>query len=565
MERRRRAVERMKRAIEKSSAQVYRQLGLCLVVAVTFAGAKVRSQVSSQNDKLLPPPESILVPVHWPDITKLETDVREQLVSLQNSLAAAVKNPATSESNLSEAYGTMGELYQAYSRNSPARECYLNANSLAGKDFRWVYLLAKLDQQDGRIDEAIRLYRIANQLRPEYVAVPVNLGDIYLQLDRLDDAKRSFEAALKIEGGNAAAYYGLGQVALSRRSYAEAVKYFERALAQAPDAKRIHYSLAMAYRGLGNAEKAKDQLARQGPVGVRAADPLVDGLQDLIKGERVHLIRGRMALEARRYAEAAAEFQKAIAAKPDSLSAHINLGAVLTQTGDLSGASTQFEEALRLDPENTIAHYNLAVLLARENKHDQTIAHLQSVLGVDPNDFGARFLLAQELLKSTRLEEALIEFSRVAQADPKNEEALLEQVKLLLRKKQYKQALDSLEKGHAQYPQKGQTAVMLAYLLAASPQHDLRDGARALELAQLVYQATGFEDHGALVALALAELGRCDEAAAWMRQMVAKAAKENKPDLVEKLKAELNKYERVRPCRPTADITFSRQWLSRDR
>ncbi len=199
----------MKRAIEKSSAQVYRQLGLCLVVAVTFAGAKVRSQVSSQNDKLLPPPESILVPVHWPDITKLETDVREQLVSLQNSLAAAVKNPATSESNLSEAYGTMGELYQAYSLNSPARECYLNANSLAGKDFRWVYLLAKLDQQDGRIDEAIRLYRIANQLRPEYVAVPVNLGDIYLQLDRLDDAKRSFEAALKIEGGNAAAYYGL--------------------------------------------------------------------------------------------------------------------------------------------------------------------------------------------------------------------------------------------------------------------------------------------------------------------------------------------------------------------
>jgi tetratricopeptide (TPR) repeat protein len=158
-------------------------------------------------------------------------------------------------------------------------------------------------------------------------------------------------------------------------------------------------------------------------------------------------------------------------------------------------------------------------------------------------------------LRSGRLEEALAEFSNVVQADPDNEDALLEQVSLLQRKKQYQPALASLEKGYALHPQRGRTAVLLAYLLAASPQLDLRDGARALGLAQLVYKSTGDVNHGALVAMAFGELGRCDEAAAWLRQMIVKAAGEGKPELLEKVKAELSRYERA-PCRPPADFTI---------
>ena len=560
MEARHSAAEEMNRVIQKSSARVLQQTGLCVALLIIFAlVAEARLQRTSQDDNVLPPPKSSLVSLHWPDLTTLEADVREQLVSAQTALTATARDPGTPDAALSEAYGTVGEIYQAYSLTSPARECYLNARRLTPKDFRWVYLLGKIDQQEGHVDEAIRHYQIARTLRPEYAAVPVNLGNIYLQLNRLEDAKENFKAALVIDEGSAAALYGLGQVALAQRSYAEAADHFGKALARVPSANRIHYSLAMAYRGLGDKEKATAHLAQQGPVGVRVSDPLVDGLQDLVRGERVYLVRGRLALEAKRYAEAAAEFRKAIGAKPDSIPAHVNLGAVLVQTGDPKGAAEQYEEALRLDPKNTNAHYNLAILLVNENQHESAIVHLQSVLSVDPNDLSARFFLARELLRSERPEEALVEFSRVVEADRNNEEALLERVKLLQQKKQYKQALESLEKGHAQYPQKGRTVIMLAYLLAASPQYDLRDGARALELAQLVYQTTRFVNHGALVALALAELGRCDEASAWQRRMIAQATEEGKSDFAEKLKADLNRYERPQPCRPTADITFSNQ------
>jgi tetratricopeptide (TPR) repeat protein len=534
--------------------QILWRFGIYGILAVACAAQLgIRAQTDTQSGTFLPPPKATLVPVHWPDLTKLEADVQEQLSSLQSSLASRVKDPGSSEVKLSEAYGTMGEIYHAYSLTAPARECYLNASRLTPQEFRWVYLLAKLDQQAGRVEDAIRGYLIARKLRPEYEAVTLNLGEIYLQLNRLDDAKASYEQALGLDENSAAAQYGLGQVALSRRSYTEAVTYLEKTLKQTPDANRVHYPLAMAYRGLGDAEKAKAHLAQQGSVGVRIADPLVEGLQELIKGERLHLIRGRLALEVGRFSEAAAEFRKAIAAKPDSVPAHVNLGAALTQTGDLRGALEQFEETLRIDPQNTNAHYNLAVLFAKENKHEQAIRHLQSVLNLFPSDLNARFLMAQELLKSRRSDEALVEFSRIVQADPNNEEALLEQVKLLVQMKEYKRALDSLEKGHAQYPQKGQTSLMLAYLLAASPQYDLRNGAKALELAQLVYKATGFVEHGALVAMALAELGRCSEAAEWQRKMIAAAERERTTDFVSKLRADLQRYEQVGSCRPAVD------------
>jgi tetratricopeptide (TPR) repeat protein len=482
------------------------------------------------------PPRQGLVEVHWPDLTKLEESVREQVTAAQDSLAATVNGPAVSETALSEAYGNLGEIYHAYSLLAPAGDCYLNASRLAPKDFRWIYLLARLDHQEGRFEEAIRRYQIARMLRPDYVAVLVNLGNIFLELNRLESAAEGFKATLAVDENNPAAHYGLGQVALSKRNYAGAVDHFEKTLAEVPGANRVHYSLAMAYRGLGNSEKVKAHLVQQGPVGVRVADPLVDGLRELITGERVYLSRGKLAFEAQRFAEAADQFRKAVVAKPDSVTARVNLGAALTQIGDLRGAVEQFEAALRIEPRQVNAHYNLAVLLARQDKHAEAISHLQSALSIDPNDLSARSLLASELAKAGRLDDALFE-----------------QVKLLHRQGQFKQALDTLAKAHAQSPQKGRTAVMLAYLLATSPQLELRDGARALDLAQRVYDATHAAQHGALVALALAELGRCSEAAEWQRRMIVAAEQDGNTDLRAKLTAGLKFYDGTQSCRPARE------------
>lgn len=348
---------------------------------------------------VLPPPRKDLVALPWPNVTTLEEGVREQILTAQTSLAAAAKNPATTDAALSDAYSHMGQVYHAYSLLAPARACYLNASRLAPRDFRWVYLLGKLDQQLGNFEDALNNFRIAHELRPDYVAALVNTGNILLELDRLVEASISLKAALASDENNPAAHYALGQIAVSKRNYSEAVKHFEKTLAQLPGATRVHYALAMAYRGLGNTEKARAHLAQQGTVGVRVSDPLFEGLQNLIEGERVFLARGKLAFEAQRYGDAVIEFRKAVAAKPDSVTALVNLGAALTQVGDLAGAAEQFKAAIRIEPEKGNAHYNLAVILARQNRHDEAIVHLEAALKADPADVAARNLLAQELLK----------------------------------------------------------------------------------------------------------------------------------------------------------------------
>lgn len=455
---------------------------------VVICGALV--VCTAQTGTTLPAPKPTLIAVHLPDLTPLEKEVREQLTSLQDSLVKVINDPRSTDERLSEAYGQLGEIYHTYSLNAPARECYLNANRLAPNEFRWVYLIAKLDHQGGRVNEAIEGYRKAATLVPKYIAAHVNLGSIYLELNRLEEAKMSFGAALKIQENVPAAHYGLGQIALSQRNFAKAIDDFKKALALAPDANRIHYALAMAYRGLNDQESARRHLAQQGTVGVRVSDPLVDALQELTKGERVHMIRGRLALEAKRFTEGAAEFRKAVAANPNSVPALVNLGAALTQTGDLKGAAEQFQRALQVDPNNVNAHYNLAVLLRNDNQHASALVHLEAVSKINPSDLGARLLMAQ--------------------------------------------------------------------LLAASPQLELRNGAKSLKLAQELYEAKRSLEHGELVALALAELGRCSEAAEWQKKLISaleqqrsqRADQQRQAEILTRIRAALERYAKGPPCRP---------------
>jgi len=100
-------------------------------------------------------------------------------------------------------------------------------------------------------------------------------------------------------------------------------------------------------------------------------------------------------------------------------------------------------------------------------------------------------------------------------------------------------------------PERGRnrhTATTLARLLASSPDRSLRDGRRAYELALAVYTTSPTPVHRETVAMALAELGRCDEALEWMQRAVAEAAQANDADAT-RLKGEISKYESA-SCRP---------------
>jgi hypothetical protein len=113
---------------------------------------------------------------------------------------------------------------------------------------------------------------------------------------------------------------------------------------------------------------------------------------------------------------------------------------------------------------------------------------------------------------------------------------------------QWRKARGALESGLERLPGNPVLTSSLAEVLAGSPDPAVRDGKRALELATAAYRANRGPEHGEAVGMALAELGRFDEAASHQRGLVAEAAGAS-AEVRARLAANLARYERREPVR----------------
>jgi Flp pilus assembly protein TadD len=242
---------------------------------------------------------------------------------------------------------------------------------------------------------------------------------------------------------------------------------------------------------------------------VHAADALVDGLQALLRGERALVMQGRRAYDAGRFQDAAAAFAKALAAAPASATARANLGLAL---------------------------------LAQQGRDSEAVDHLRVAFRQTPDDASVRSGLLRGLLRLGRDDEAITVLTGARTLDPDDEEMLVTLSILLAHRHRYVEAVAVLEEGNRRFPDRPTTATTLARLLASSPDRSVRNGRRALDLANGVYTAAASPVHGETVALALAELGRCDEASAWMGRAVAEAERQQDEAEVARLRGELPKY-----------------------
>ncbi|HEX9942418.1 MAG TPA: tetratricopeptide repeat protein [Thermoanaerobaculia bacterium] len=484
-----------------------------------------------------------VAPVRFPDLSGLEGAVAEQISEMQRLLAAQTADPKAG------VYGDLGQVYLAYGFNDAAADCFRNATALDSRDHRWPYLLGAARQAAGDLDGAAAAFDKALELEPGAAAGYIHLGEIRLLQGRPEEAEAVLKEALATPATNAAARSLLGQAALARRDFKAAAEHLEAVLAAVPAANRLHYPLALAYRGLGDRTKAEEHLARAGQVGLKPPDPLLDAVTNLRVGERVALMRGRVAAQAGRYVDAAQEFRRALAARPESVEARVNLGSVLALAGDRAGAIEQFRDALRRDPANATARFNLGALLA-ESAPDEARTHLEAAVAARPADAEARSLLARLLRDAGKFAEALDQYARAVELAPGDEAARLGEAETLVRLARYAEARKKLEEGLRQMPASGLLSHALARLLAACPDRSVRDGARALDLALAVWNARPAAAHAETVALALAELDRCAEAAQWQRKSMEEARRQGLEARLGGLGRALSTYEKGSPCRP---------------
>jgi len=492
----------------------------------------------------------ILTPVPEPDLEALEKPVAEQLRAAQERLETALEEPVQAE--LAQAYGDLALLYHAYDLDEPAQAAYRNAARLAPGDPRWHHGLGLQLRDEGELEKARASFERVLELAPETLSTRIYLGEIHLEAGRPEEARAEFEKALEIAPTDASARAALGQLALSEKDYAKAVEQFELALALAPDADQLHYPLALAYRGLGNVEKAREHAAVQGQVGVKPGDPVLAAMEQLERGSVSHILRGRRAFRAGRHEEAAQAFRQALEANPESVPARVNLATALVPLGYPERAMELNQEAVELDPGNAAAHYNLGVLYANQADYEEAIGHFRATLEANAEDVAARVALARALRATGDDLAALAELEHAVATDPATEAARFEEAAVLVQLGRYAEAVERLEAALEVMPNEGRLIHALARLLAGSPDPELRDGPRAVELASQVVQVAPSPGHALTLAMALAQDGRCEEAAAMQRQVIEVFEKNGETERVAELQAGLGRYEAGPPCQPPA-------------
>jgi len=486
--------------------------------------------------------------VQLPDLDALEPTVADQLRHDHQEVLRLLKLELASPEDLAAGFGLLGKTLHAYELYSSAEPCYRNASKLQPSRFDWVYLLAEVIRNLGRLDEAAGLFSHAAELAPDNAVVQVRIGDCLLQQNKLDAAQQAYDKALELAPSLAAAHAGLGKVALAKGEYDHAIEHLGIALQAVPDANQLHYSLAMAYRGLGDLERAQEHLQLSGQVGLRVADPLVDGLREQVRGEMAYLLRGRLAFNVGRFDEAAANFAAAVRAAPTSVRALTNLGSAIGMLGDTEGAILRFREALKLDPNSFVVHYNLGELCLGSGRHLEAVHYLEQAVKARPDDVRSQVLLARAYQQTGKPERALSVYDTALELAPGSEEAFLGKAVVLAQLQRYPEAITTLEEALQELPQQGRLVHALARLLAACPDTDLRDGERAVALARLVVAAAPEPRHVATLVLALAETGQCERAAEWQKQLILHAIREQ--ESVEELRRELEVLQAGPPCRP---------------
>ena len=84
--------------------------------------------------------------------------------------------------------------------------------------------------------------------------------------------------------------------------------------------------------------------------------------------------------------------------------------------------------------------------------------------------------------------------------------------------------------------------MLLVQVLAASEDDEVRDGERALNLAQQLFQRAQTPAHGTVLAMAYAETGNFEEATVWQERLIEHLERTGPPEALEEARERLAAY-----------------------
>jgi serine/threonine protein kinase/Flp pilus assembly protein TadD len=146
--------------------------------------------------------------------------------------------------------------------------------------------------------------------------------------------------------------------------------------------------------------------------------------------------------------KAIAEYHEAIGLKTDYPEAHCGLGNALRQKGKLDEAIDEYRVAVALNKDWLAAHGNLGTALILRGRLDEGIAELRQALRLDKDDVHVRRNLGHALKEKGQLAEATAEYREVVRLQKDDPEAHKDLASALLKGGQFREAVAELRLVH---------------------------------------------------------------------------------------------------------------------
>lgn len=300
--------------------------------------------------------------------------------------------------------------------------------------------LAQVREAEGRVPEAVLLYRKALELKPQYAAAHNNLGCLSKNRGAFEEALWHYREAIRLEPEGEVGHANMANLLLAQGNYEAALAEGREALRLNSRNPTIRNTLGAALTALGRDDEALEQYreaVRLDPRHAHAQANLGNAL--LARGEAVEaVVHARLAMElspgdpaiahntgkvlamAGLAAGAEACYREAIRLWPDYAEAQGSLANLLMVGGDVDGALEHYRIALRLQPQNAAVHSNHGVALASRGGWDEAAREYREAIRLDPNYAQPWKNLGDLLVAQKKISEARKCYEEALKLDPGN-------------------------------------------------------------------------------------------------------------------------------------------------
>jgi tetratricopeptide (TPR) repeat protein len=261
-------------------------------------------------------------------------------------------------------------------------------------------------------EEAIKCFRQATSLRPNYTDAQINLGNLLLSAGELDEAEACYRKAAKLASESPMIQNNLGTVLLAKEVAKEAEPYFRQALKLASDFAEAHNGLGLALYMTGQFDEAIESFQ----AALRCNPDYAQACNNL----------GNVYFDEDRLEDAETFLRKAISLKPDYAQARLKLARVFIELDDYKPALKIYEDFLGSDPDSQQAWAGKANVLDRMGQIQDAYDIVRNFAVDGPPPLGMVHLYANMASQERRQAEVATEIEgMLTQPGLRDEQALL--------------------------------------------------------------------------------------------------------------------------------------------